>query len=612
MNEKSGILSDLPFMWWIKFALVVIILFTAFMYVIPTFLGDRAGWPNENKGEDITLLDADEVVYSQWYHRLAATFLPNKKISLGLDLQGGLHLVLEVDANKSLSDSITRSFVRARNLLDEEKQIKLSNVTVDDDFYVKVQIDNPAQIDTATEAIRRQTNLVAYKGAEGNVLEFAPHKTNIEREYANVLEQAMNTVRNRIDQFNVTEPNIFQYGEDRIVVQLPGIKEPERAKDLLGNTARLEFRLVLDGNDERSLRALMKEAREALTIDANDVSAESLQKMSIWLQEQGKLNNTAVIVLERKFERVQGRNQIVDSVPYLVESSAQLTGDQIDTASASDQSQTGLPEPKVLMDFKPQGAKLFCELTTKAYEKKGSTGHIAILLDGNIQSAPVVNQGPICGGQASITMGMGSVTEQMQEAQDLALVLRAGALPATIRIIEERQVGPSEGEENIRAGVVSCLVATLLVALLMWWIYGNSGLVANYAMLMNMAIILAFLVGFGATLTLPGIAGITLTMAMAVDANIVVNERIREEIRIGYPQRQAFYRGYSAAFSTLVDANLTTGFAGIILLIYGNPAIRGFAVTLLVGLVSTMFTAYYLTEVIGQWLVEKTKIKRFS
>lgn len=611
MNEKSGFLTGLPVMWWIKFILLFIIVTTSVAFTVPTFLGDRSTWPNENKGQDISLLDPDEIVYTHWYHQLAASVLPNKAISLGLDLQGGLHLVLEVDAEKSLRDSVTRAMIRARDQV-ASKGIKITDVKVADDFYASATIDKPASAEEFRAAVQSQSLLIVFRNVEGNTVHFAPHASNIAEERTRVLEQAISTIRNRVDQFAVSEPNIFQHGENRVVVQLPGVKEPERAKSLLGNTARLDFRLVLDGQDERSLRALLKEARDALKLGANDVSQESMQQITQWLQDQNKIKNNETILLERKFTMVSGKKVLEDAVPYLVEANAQLTGDQIEQAVASDQGNTGLPEPHVVMQFKPQGAKLFGELTTKAYNKDGSTGHIAIILDGNIQSAPIVNQGPILGGSASISMGMGSYEEQMQEARDLALVLRAGALPATIRIIEERQVGPSEGEENIRAGVISCVVATILVVMFMWYVYGNSGIVANFALVLNGLIVLAFLAMFGATLTLPGIAGITLTMAMAVDGNIIINERIREEYRIGLPARQAFYKGYASAYSTVVDANLTTAMAGVILLIYGSPAIRGFAVTLLVGIVSTMYTAYFATEVVGQWLVEKTRIKRFS
>jgi protein-export membrane protein SecD len=204
------------------------------------------------------------------------------------------------------------------------------------------------------------------------------------------------------------------------------------------------------------------------------------------------------------------------------------------------------------------------------------------------------------------------MAEQMKQAQDLALVLRAGALPASVKVVEERQIGPTEGAQNIHAGVISTIVAAVLVVVVMLFIYGLSGLVANVAMVFNVLLILAFMALFGATLTLPGIAGIVLTMAIAVDGNVVINERIREEIRSGFNQKQAFYKGYTTSFRTLIDAHITSAVAGIVLMIYGNPTVKGFAVTLLCGIVCTLFTSYYVTEVIGQWLVERTKIKRFG
>jgi preprotein translocase subunit SecD len=617
MSKEDGLFSSMPAMWWIKAASVLIVLVFSVIYTLPTIVGDKTNWPKVDKQG--TLVVAEDAVvgengvrYQKWHHQLANNVLPSSRVSLGLDLRGGLHLVLEVDADKSVKDALTRAFMRVRDGLDAE--VKVTDISVADDFAVTVTLSDATKADAVKDAAARQTALVVFDKVQGQQALFLPRKNLIETEKAHVLQQAMNTVRNRIDQFNVAEPNIFQQGDDRVVVQLPGMKEPERAKQLIGNTARLDFRLVLDEVPFERIPDLVKEARTALNLSETDVKPETLAKISTWLQDNGKISKNAVVMLERKYAAgSDGRNKLVSDTPYLLEANARLTGDLVENANADSNSGGLLPEWGVGLQFKPQGGKLFGEITTEAFKKQKSTGQIAIVLDDNVNSAPNVNE-PILNGSARITMGRQGNTEdaKMLEAQDLALVLRAGALPASVRIIEERQVGPSEGEENIRAGVFSATLATILVIVFMIWVYGNSGLVANLAMVFNVFIILAFLAAFGATLTLPGIAGITLTLAMAVDGNVIINERIREELRLGLNPRAAFYQGYNMSFYTLLDANLTTAFAGIILLMYGNPAVRGFAVTLLVGIIATVFTAYLVTEVIGQWLVEKTNIKRFA
>jgi preprotein translocase subunit SecD len=617
MSREDGLFSNMPAMWWVKAASILVVLIFSVFYTVPTFIGDKSQWPKVD-GQGALVVSEDAVVgengveYKKWQHRLADTLLPNSRVSLGLDLRGGLHLVLEVDADKSVKDSITRSLIRARDALGAE--VNVTDIVVAEDFSATATLSDPAKGDAFKEAVTRQTALVIFDKMQGQKALFVARKNVIDTEKTHVLQQAMNTVRNRIDQFNVAEPNIFQQGDTRVVVQLPGMKEPERAKQLIGNTARLDFRLVLDEVAMERIPDLVQEARTALQISENDVKAETLTKISTWLQENGKISKNAVVMLERKYAAgSDGRNKLASATPYLVEANSRLTGDLVENANADANSGGLLPEWGVSLQFKPQGGKLFGEITTEAFKKQNSTGQIAIILDDNVNSAPNVNE-PILNGSARITMGRQGNTEdaKMQEAQDLALVLRAGALPATVRIIEERQVGPSEGEENIRAGVFSSTLATMLVVAFMIWVYGNSGIVANLAMIFNVFIILSFLAAFGATLTLPGIAGITLTLAMAVDGNVIINERIREELRLGLNPRAAFYQGYNMSFYTLLDANLTTAFAGIILLMYGNPAVRGFAVTLLVGIIATVFTSYLVTEVIGQWLVEKTKIKRFA
>lgn len=606
MEKGQGLFSGLPLMWWVKFSLTLCAILFALSFTLPTFLGDPETWKREtpadgeSKGRPV-----------QWYHRLAENILPNQRISLGLDLKGGLHLVLEVDVEKSVRDSISRAMTRARDLA-EKDGIRTQSATVGDDYKTTIELEDASKIDALKKIVSEQTILIAFDKSDNKKLFFVPNAASVERFSSEILQQAINTIRNRIDQFGVAEPNIFRQGDRRVVVQMPGLQDPARAKQLIGNTAQLDFRLVSAELRGEQLENVMQEARTALNLQKEDTKPETIQKISQWLRDNGKIGKTLTVMLERKMETTGGVSKLISSVPYLVEATARLTGDMIESAMEQMDNSNLVPHYGVGLNFNPQGAKIFGELTKQAYEPQNAPHQIAIILDENITSAPVVN-GPILGGRAQINLGRSQELEQQRkEAQDLALVLRAGALPASVKIIEERQVGPSEGEENIRAGVLSSTIAAALVVVFMMIIYGTSGLVANIAMLINVALILAFLAAFGATLTLPGIAGIVLTMAVAVDGNVIINERIREEIRGGLTVKQAFYKGYGHSFETLVDAHVTSAVAGVVLLVYGNPAVKGFAVTLLAGIISTLFTSYYVTEVIGLWLIEKTRIRRFS
>lgn len=606
MDKGQGLFSGLPLLWWVKFALTLFALGFAVVFTVPTFLGDPANWKREASTEEGVL--GQPVA---WYHRWAESVLPSSRISLGLDLKGGLHLVLEVDVEKSLRDNITRAMNRARDLAERDGIVSQA-VTVTDDYKTSLEIADAGKADAFKKIVSEQTSLIQFDKAEDKKLLFVSNPSEVERYSGELLQQAINTIRNRIDQFGVAEPNIFRQGERRVVVQMPGLQDPARAKQLIGNTAQLDFRLVSAELSQDQIDKVIEDGRAALSLAKEDTKPETLQKISQWARDNSKISKTLTIMLDREMSSEGGVSKMISSRAYLVEANSKLTGDMIDTAIEYADQNGLVPQYVVSLNFNPQGTKVFGDLTKQAREPQNAPHQIAIILDENITSAPVVNE-PILGGRAQITLGRSqNLDQQRKEAQDLALVLRAGALPASVKIIEERQVGPSEGEENIRAGVLSSGVAGVLVLVFMIYFYGFSGLVANIAMLLNAVLILAFLAAFGATLTLPGIAGIVLTMAVAVDGNVIINERIREEMRNGLNAKQAFYRGYNQSFETLVDAHVTSAVAGLVLLIYGNPAVKGFAITLLAGIISTLFSSYYVTEVIGQWLIEKTRIRRFS
>ncbi len=605
MEKGQGLFSNLPLLWWLKLFMTVCATAFAVVYSIPSLLGDPASWERAQPVGEETMGRP-----VQWYHRFAEDYLPSSRVSLGLDLKGGLHLVLEVDVEKSLRDNVQRAVNRARDLADKDG-ITSQIAIVANDFTTTIEISDKSKSDAFKKIVSEQTSLIQFDSVTEGQLKFVANSSEVERYTGELLQQAINTIRNRIDQFGVAEPNIFRQGDRRVVVQMPGLQDPERAKQLIGNTAQLDFRLVSAELRQDQLEKVLEDGRVALSLAKDDTKPESIQKISQWARDNGKISKAVTIMLEREMVSEGGVAKLSSVTPYLVEASAKLTGDMIESANEyMDQSTLGPTRFAVSLNFNPQGTRAFGDLTKLAREPQNAPHRIAIILDENITSAPVVNE-PILGGRAQITLGNSfDVEQQRKEAQDLALVLRAGALPASVKIIEERQVGPSEGEENIRAGVLSSAVAGGLVVGFMLFFYGVSGIVANLAMLLNAVLIFAFLAAFGATLTLPGIAGIVLTMAVAVDGNVIINERIREEIRSGLNPKQAFYRGYSHSFSTLVDANVTSAVAGIVLLIFGNPAVKGFAVTLLAGIMSTLFTSYYVTEVIGQWMLEKFGARR--
>jgi len=378
------------------------------------------------------------------------------------------------------------------------------------------------------------------------------------------VEHSVETIRNRIDQFGVTEPEIIPEGNDRIMVQLPGIKDPERAKNLIGKTAMLEFKIV---DEEHSLD-------EAL---------------------RGNIPEGSIIAYGSRDDGSGARGK----VPYLLKNKTLLTGASLETAKVQISDRFG--EPHVSIKFNSQGAADFDRITNENVRKR-----LAIVLDGVVHSAPVIQE-RISGGQAQIT---GNFT--MDEARDLAIVLRAGALPAPVNILEERTVGPSLGSDSIQQGILATIIGSLLVILFMVVYYRLSGAVADIALIINIFLILAVLAAFRATLTLPGIAGMLLTVGVAVDANILIFERIREELRTGKTARLALDTGYDRAFITIIDTHITGIIAALVLMFFGTGPIKGFAVTTIIGLIASLFTAIFVTRVIFDYVTWNYNVKKLS
>ncbi|WP_419655590.1 protein translocase subunit SecD [Desulfosarcina variabilis] len=492
---------------------------------------------------------------------------PHKKINLGLDLQGGMHLVLEVDADKAVDNTIERMGQELREMLRKEqiRTVGLDRIEAAK-LSVKVADTEADRLEELLDQEFRDLRIVKRSDSEGVrevVLDLPDKEADHIRKMA--VDQALETIRNRIDQFGVSEPDIRIQGERRVLVQLPGIKDTKRAKGLIGKTALLEFKLLDEDHDiESALKGNVPASSEILYETKEDPTTHHISK-----------------------------------IPYLVKKRTSLTGAYLTDAKVQIDSQYN--EPYVSITFDKKGARLFARITEENVKKR-----LAIVLDDNIYSAPVIQE-KIAGGEARIT---GNFTTE--EARDLAIVLRAGALPAPVQILEERTVGPSLGTDSIRMGLLSMCVGGLLVVLFMAIYYKGSGIVADFALILNILLIAGGLAGFGATLTLPGIAGIILTIGMAVDANVLIFERIREEMRLGKTPRAAVDAGYDRATLTILDANVTTLIAALVLFQFGTGPVKGFAVTLSLGVVASLFTALVATRAIFDYFLINRKIRTIS
>jgi preprotein translocase subunit SecD len=498
-------------------------------------------------------------------------FFPQDKIHLGLDLQGGMHLILEVDTAEAVESEMERFKNDLQNDLKKEQIFALSVERVQGD-KIEVLLLNPevktrdGGFDDYLEESYPILKAIDSQ-QEGDrvkvLLEMDPRQIADIKKSA--VDQALETIRNRIDEFGVSEPEIARQGSSRILIQLPGVDDPQRAKDLIGKTALLEFKLVDDLN--------------------------SLQRALA-----GDIPFGDVILYERQEDPKTGA---VRKIPYLIKDKALMTGDALKDARVRFNE---FNRPEVTLSFNAAGARQFDRITA---ENKGS--RLAIILDNNVYSAPVIEE-RISGGEARIK----STSFTLEEAKDLAIVLRAGSLPASVDYLEERTVGPSLGQDSVRKGITSIIIGGILVVLFMIIYYRLAGAVADIALIMNLIIIMGVLAAFKATLTLPGIAGLVLTVGMAVDANVLIFERIREEIRMGKPPRAALESGYSKAFLTIMDANVTTLIAALVLLQFGTGPIKGFAVTLSIGIVASLFTAMVVTRFVFDLVLSKVRVKRLS
>jgi preprotein translocase subunit SecD len=514
--------------------------------------------------------------------RWLRAILPDKGITLGLDLQGGIHLVLEVEEERAVEIAVDRAVVSAQDLL-LEKKIPAESVKRVGSSQILISFqkaDLKEQVQKLLDDFPTYMEVEA-SGTPNSVL-WALREAEIKRIKDSAINQALETIRNRIDQFGVAEPLIQRQGLKQIVVQLPGIKDPKLAKDLIKQTALLEFKML----DDEGQRKVELPGR----IQKGKDREEALQK-----QFEGKVPEEDQILFERVVDKDGSQEYLI---PYLVKKRVMLAGDVLSDARVSIGQ---FNEPYVSVTFDAKGAREFDRITGENVKKR-----MAIVLDNTIYSAPVIQE-RITGGRAQITG-----TFSMEEANNLAIVLRAGALPAPLKIIQDLTVGPSLGRDSIEKGIKATLVAGILVVVFMAVYYRLSGVIADFALVLNLVCLIGALAALNATLTLPGIAGIILTIGMGVDSNVLIFERIREELRQGKPVRLAIDAGYDKAFLTIVDSHVTTLITGFALFLFGTGPIKGFAVTLCLGIAINLFTALVGTKVIFDVINQRRKLEQLS
>lgn len=562
--------------WWVRFSILMFFAVMAFLVLLPT------------------TIKVDENGHYPF----------KSKINLGLDLQGGLYMIMGIDFKKVYKDEVTTNLRKVESLLkDQEIVLHPLDYDLSDPMDPKqnFELQKLSDMEMAKRKIKEYfqgtIRITKEDGARLQIGLSSILKKQIEEQS---IGKSIEVIRNRIDEFGVTEPEILAQGSDRIVVQLPGVRDIERAKDLIGKTAKLEFKLVNDTVAPQSLMEIMEKAKKAgIDYKKGERFSEYLKKFNDFAKNQIPEGNE--VAFEKKTNKATGEEV---NIPYAVDVVSKLNGDDLSDARVQIDPQNN--NPYVSMDFKTQGAKRFEEVTGANVGKR-----LAIILDGNIYSAPQIN-GKIGGGRAQITLGGGNYNKVMVEAKDLALVLRAGALPVQLDFLEQRTIGPNLGADSIAKAKFASIIGCTLVFIFAIFYYRISGVIAVMTLLLNVFFTVAILIGMDATLTLPGIAGIALTVGIAIDANIIIFEKIRDEIRKGLSNYKAFEQGYEAALWTILDANITAIAAGVCLLNFGTGPIRGFAVTFLIGTFVTVYTAYFVSKVFFEYYMERVRGQSLS
>lgn len=504
----------------------------------------------------------------QWWKKN----MPNKGITMGLDLQGGTHLVFEVESEKAVeftTESVAQSL---RETLKKKKQT--AEIRQEGLLIVVTPPSNELR-----DVIEKNYPTLKVYDVEKR-LSYKLSDEEIKRIKDNAADQALETIRNRIDQFGVLEPIIHRQAENELVIQLPGVKDPSRAIDIIGKTAQLEFKLVDD------VSPLAAEIPQSVPVGDEEAVLEKFRD---------KTPSDTEILFQRTVDWQSGE---VKKEPLLIKKETLLRGDLLIEARVS---LNRFNQPYVSISFNPTGAKLFEEITAINVKKR-----LAIILDGNVYSAPVIRE-RISGGDASIEGNF-----SMDEAKDLVVVLKAGALPAPVKMLQNVTVGPSLGIDSIEAGKLAGIIGAIAVIVFMVFYYRFSGLIADLALILNIILLLGAMASLNATLTLPGIAGIILAIGMAVDSNVLMFERMREEVRAGKTPRAAVDSGYDKAFWTIFDSHVTTLITSAVLFQFGTGPIKGFAVTLSLGVAINLFTALIGTKTIFDLINQRKEVRRLS
>ena len=517
----------------LKGAIILIVLLGALYYAFPTYRAYQTG------------VDPQTV---------------ENKVNLGLDLQGGMYLDIEIKADDAVKEILRRTAEELEDLMIDEQVDFVEVRQTSDSLIVEMESGRKVQLDQAPY----DRFLVQFDQSDQGDLTFLklrPEEADIIKE--NAVSQALEVLRNRIDSLGISEPSLQQQGVNNIVIQLPGLKDRDRAIELIGPQAVLQFQLV-----------------------NNNATPDSYNRL------------TEVVKYEEIWDKIT--NKLISKRPYVLEKKILMTGEFIRDARVRIDSQDN--RPYVSLSFDSIGADKFAKITRRNVGR-----NMAIVLDDKVQSAPVIREA-ITGGEASIS---GQFT--VEEADTLKIVLRSGSLPAPIEIREERTVGASLGEDSVNQGLNSLMIGSVLVLVFMLIYYRLAGVFAAVALIFNVILIISVLGAFGATLTLPGMAGIVLTIGMAVDANVLIFQRIREEIRRTENPRAAIQEGFGKAFRTILDANVTTLFAALALLQFGTGPIKGFAVTLSIGIIASMFTAIMVTRFFFDFVyLRRTKLRSLS
>ncbi len=522
-----------------------------------------------------------------------------EKLNYGLDIQGGLHLGLGIDVVAAMKEQSNKQAASLKSGLKTEKNIDATVEIIDPSIVsLKILFQGPA---APVEDYIEKTNRGAIQVTKSGMgfVEVQYYESYLIQFKKNLVEKAREVIANRVDEFGVSEPVITIQGDDRILVQLPGMKDTESAKNLINKTAKLEFMIVARDTSAEDVQKWIDEVEKAgnfsLGKDGLRYSAY-LEKLNVGLKD--KLPKNTVV---RFMKSPAAKTLELGKIPMLVRTDAMMGGDSLDNAYSTYDPQDN--SPQVAFQFNDKGGREFGELTTQHTKEL-----MAIILDGVVQSAPQI-RGPITGGSGVIQLGEGNYQDLLKEANILSMVLRSGALPVTLDLVEERVVGPSMGADSIAKGKHATFVGSILVILFILAYYKVFGLIADIAVLINMVLLFAVLSSLRATITLPGIAGIALTVGMAMDANIIIFEKVRDELAKGASLISSVRDGFGRAFWTIFDSNMTTMATCLILMYYGSGPIRGFAVSLVVGLAISMFTAIFMTRTLIELFVVKFKWK---